>query len=192
MENKLLKENKKRHRKQASQKQLTAFQLRAQGLSPTEAARKAGYSEATINTPKQIFTSQALVTAVDKFKLELKDKDLTTDYMAAKIKEWMEAQTIIRDKQGNVHYQSDYQTQQNAYKFLKEILIDQEIKEKQPIKKTLTLTEYLTPQNIQSTDSNPIQELSPSETPHIIDTIESNLSYKEEKEQDKILEELII
>lgn len=189
METVLLKGNKKKHRKQASQKQLVAIQLVSQGMSKSEAMRKAGYSEKTVNTPKQVFTSQAIVTAVDKFKLELKDKGLTTDYMAAKIQEWMDAQ----DSKGN----PDYLIQQNAYKFLKEILIDQEVKDKQPIKKTLTLTEYLQPNTNEDSLSNPIEINVEEENilediikPHIVDRID--VGKEEDKPVEQELEELII
>ena len=192
---------KKKHRKQASKMQLTAIALRAKGMNPTEAGRRAGYSEATLRTPKKIFTSQAIVAAVDKYKLELKDKGLTTDYMATKIKEWLEAEDIMMDKLGNVHHQPNYIAQQNAYKFLKEVLIDEEKKKDQPIKKTLTLTEYLTPNTRDIPDSNvqdtseaieldTIQDFASTNTPHIIDTKssleESTNPYKE------TIEELII
>lgn len=184
-----VKGNKKKYRKYASQKQLTAIQLRAQGLSPTEAARKAGYSEASINTPKKIFTSQAIVTAVDKFKLELNDKGLTTDYMSAKLKEWMEATITVKDKLGHeIGTTPAYDIQQKAYQFLKEILIDQEKKQDPTIKKTITLTEYLQPQTnptLQEVNIEPLEDL--LDQPHIIDTPEKKEEYKE-----PTLEELII
>lgn len=185
----LLKGNKKKHRKQATQKQLVAIQLVSQGLTKSEAMRKAGYSEKTINTPKQVFTSQAIVTAVDKFKLELKDKGLTTDYMAAKIQEWMDAQ----DSKGN----PDYLIQQNAYKFLKEILIDQDKENKGQVKKTLTLTEYLQPNDsyqsqpaeITEKDLNIVEDIQDIVKPHILDvSIETSIEQPIKEE----LEELII
>lgn len=182
--------NRKKHRKQASQKQLIAISLVSQGLSKTEAMRRAGYSKSMINTPKQVFTSQAIMTAVDKFKLELKDKGLTTDYMASKLAEWLEAGSIEHP---------DYQTQLKAYEFLKQIVIDEEKKQDQPIKRTMTLTEYLQP-NISSSkttaDIDPLQDLLASDQPHILDLEDRSKNESpvvlEEKNTEKTLEELII
>lgn len=130
--------NKKKHRKQASKKQMIAIALHSQGLSKADSMRKAGYSPKSLQKPSQVFTSQAIVTAVDKLKLELKDIGLTTEYIAYKLKELLEADKL--DKQ-------DYNIQLKALDMLKQILIDQELK--QPINtnitKTITLTEYLQP-----------------------------------------------
>jgi hypothetical protein len=126
----------KKHRKQATSMQLMAINLHSQGMSKTQAMRKAGYRESTISNPRNVFSSNAIVTAVDKFKLQLNDKNLTTEYMATKLSEWFEA----TDAQGN----PDYTTQLQAYKLVKEIVIDSEVKQDKPIR-TVTLSEYLQP-----------------------------------------------
>lgn len=126
---------KKKHRKQASKKQLTAIALHAQGLSKAEAARRAGYPPSVIHNPQKIFTSQAITTVVDKFKLQLEDVGLTTEYIAIKLKDMLEA-SKKSDK--------DYLTQLNALKMLKEILVDQDLKTKkeQPSRR-VTIEEFI-------------------------------------------------
>lgn len=126
---------KKRHRKQASSKQRTAIALHAQGLSKAESARRAGYSATMIKNPQQIFTSQAITTVVDKFKLQLEDVGLTTEYIAIKLKDMLEA-TKKSDK--------DYLTQLNALKMLKEILVDQDLKQKKDTpSRRVTIEEFI-------------------------------------------------
>ena len=83
-----------KHNLKATQKQITALQLINQGMSPTQAMLKAGYSKSSARIPKQaLLTSQAVTSVVDKFKLELQDAGLTTAYMAAKFQEWLTATT---------------------------------------------------------------------------------------------------
>lgn len=160
---------KKKHRKQVSQKQLTAISLHAQGLSKTEAMRRAGYAKSMLNVPKKVFTSQAIVTAVDKFKLELKDLGLATDYMAVKLKEFIEAE----DRHGN----PDYLTQIQAFKLLKEVLIDQDLKAKTPegsqMARRLTVEEFIVKEGQPQSPKAPKLPLNGQEveelTPHIKD-----------------------
>ena len=140
-----------KHNLKATQKQITALQLINQGMSPTQAMLKAGYSKSSARIPKQaLLTSQAVTSVVDKFKLELQDAGLTTAYMAAKFQEWLTATTE--------HGKPDYQTQQQAYRFFKEVVIEPDIVKKNDpnliSRKTISLEEYITP----SKDNTPSLE----------------------------------
>lgn len=162
---------KRKYRKAASDKQLQAIMLHAQGLSKTAAVKKAGYKESVQRNPGKVFSGQALVSAVDKFKLELKDQGLTTQYWATKFAEWA--------KKGNI------KEQQETYKLFKEVAIDSPKKEDPAVKRTITLTEYLnaSPEKVVETapdisnDEEGMEELKP----YISDEIPSSSDMKEEE-----------
>lgn len=175
-----LKAVKRKYRKPISDKALTAITLHAQGLSKTEAVRRAGYSESVQRVPKQVFTGQALINAVDKFKLELKDQGLTTDYWAAKFAEWA--------KKGNI------KQQQETYKLYKEVALDSDLKKPEDnIKRTFTLTEYLdsgtkSPENtLKSVDSTEDDESTIELKPYISDIVETEPEDIKEEEGELII-----
>lgn len=146
--------------------QLKALTLHAQGLTKTEAVKKAGYSKSVQNVPSQVFTGTAIVSAVDRFKLQLKDVGLTTEYWATKFKQWSE--------------HPDPKTQQEAYKLYREIALANEIKKPEDsIKRTVTLTEYLNPATPNSRPSEP----SPKTPPN---------SSSEEEEEQRLMQSVAI
>ncbi len=162
---------------------MIAIQLKAQGMSKTEALRKAGYSESTVRTPQKVFTSQAIMTAVDKFKLELKDAGLTTEYMASKFREWMEKGNVLE--------------QQSAYKLYKEVVLDQELKtkpEEGQLKRRVTLEEFIgSPNSFTQAQQSPEQAIEGQEVIEAVPHIADNYPEVEKKElREKESEEVII
>lgn len=82
---------KRRYHRKATQKQLTAIQLIAKGMSARQAMLKAGYSSKVVNQPgRKLLRSQAITTIVDKVRFQLQDEGLTTAYIVKKMKELTE------------------------------------------------------------------------------------------------------
>lgn len=115
-------------------KQLTAMRLINQGMSAHKAMLTAGYSKNVASNPgNKLFKSNAILTMIDRMKLELERVDVTAPYLATKFKQWLEAE----NKSG-----PDYQTQLGAYDRLKDIY-DLKPQQNHELKRKITLEEFV-------------------------------------------------
>lgn len=158
----------RRNRRVATTKQLTALKLLesckhgkevgshcgeckgiAKPISKRQAMLKAGYSPMSALNPKQnLMETQAIRSIIDKFHLQLKNEGITTEIVAKKYAEHLNAQKPIIDlKTGEVIAEvPDYKTQTEARKDLKDIFGLTPTKEDvKNVSRTITLTEYLSP-----------------------------------------------
>ena len=106
-----------------------------QGVTPTEAMRKAGYAESTVRNPKQkLLRSNAVLDIVQQVKFELEDQGLTVQFLVQKYKQLIEAKKTDPD---------NYEVQ---LKDVKEIMVlhgvDRETKRETP-KRRITLEEFI-------------------------------------------------
>lgn len=100
--------------KHPTKKQLQALQLIEQGHSAHQAMIKAGYSEATARNPKtNLYKADGVLSAIERYQLELNNQGITTTYLAEKQRELLEA----TDKEGNPNHKVQLEalklTQQN-------------------------------------------------------------------------------
>lgn len=109
-----------KHSRPATSKQITALKLinevdpeTNKPYSKRKAMLKAGYSVKAAENPKRLMESQAITTIVDQFKLELKDRGVTTAYLASKYAEWLDATNAIG--------RPDYHVQLEAGKLIKDV-----------------------------------------------------------------------
>lgn len=78
-----------RGKKSPSKKAITAIQLVNQGMTPTQAMLKAGYSKSTARNPKNnLLTKPSVVSIIDTMKTTLQDKNITGVYLASKLAEF--------------------------------------------------------------------------------------------------------
>lgn len=75
--------------KTPTKKQTMAMDLITQGMSPTEAMRKAGYSKASTRIPKQVLLKSAGVTGIlQVMQGQLLDSDINGIYLAERLAEF--------------------------------------------------------------------------------------------------------
>lgn len=151
--------NMPKHHKKASIKQITALKLMNETDPETgkmytkrKAMLRAGYSKKMANNPKHLMQSQAIVSIVDKFHLELKDAGITTAYLANKYAEWLDASEPIRGIGGVVRDPDTkeiimkplYQIQIEAGKLLRDVysLTPQKEDKEKPVK-SISLEDFV-------------------------------------------------
>lgn len=79
--------------KHPTKKQTTALTLISNGLSPTEAMRKAGYSESTIRIPKQALLKAAGTQAIIQvMQTELMNQGITGLFLADKLAKFAQSE----------------------------------------------------------------------------------------------------
>lgn len=124
---------KRRHRA-PSVRQIRALQLMNQGWSKRRAMREAGYSEHSVKVhPHLVTRSRAALEIFDSMKDALVNSELNGEYMAAKIKRWLEAQKGDPD---------DYQTQIAAGRLYKDIVTPKEVPASN-LKRKVTFEEFI-------------------------------------------------
>lgn len=136
-----------------TKKQTTALQLINNGLSPRQAMLKAGYSEEAANHPKRLFKSQGVQALIDKFQFELSDVGVTTNYLAKKYAEWLDATKkqsvkVSVDDKGRPIFElvdmPDYNVQIEAGKMLKEVFnLKPDTKKNEGLAKRVTFEEFV-------------------------------------------------
>ena len=144
--------NYRRHKK-PSEKQLKVVALLEANpdLSPTEAARLAGYAENTVkNVGVNVMKKPLVQTLLDNYRYELRQHNINPARLAAKMDEWLDASDPIitiagplRDKDGNVVMKPDRKSQIAAGKLLHDVYgVKADPKESEGLKRRMTIEEY--------------------------------------------------
>ncbi len=106
-----------------TKQQAKAMELIREGVKPTRAMKKAGYSKYTSTHPRENLLQAASVQSIiEQYKAEYTQVGITPQYMARKAAEWLEAQKQISARNGgqaNAETDDfievpDYQTQLKA------------------------------------------------------------------------------
>lgn len=125
----------KKHK--ATIRQIRTLQYMNQGMSKHAAQLKAGYKETTAEKPKRVFFARKGVQQmiVDMAE-QLVNQGLTTQYMALKFKQWLEAE----NNEGN----PDTKNQLEAYKEWKKVMDEHSGAEQGlKMKRKLTIEEFV-------------------------------------------------
>lgn len=124
-------------------RQIKALQYVNQGMSKRQAMKKAGYSKAVWNhNSSTLMKKQGVQQMLGSMQGKLTDAGLTTEYMAKKFKEWLEAQKIHTSHTEPDREVPDYDTQIKAYdRWEKVIGVTQGTKGK--VKRQMTVTEFV-------------------------------------------------
>lgn len=120
--------------------QVRALQYINQGMSKRAAMIKAGYSKSSaINPGKVLMNKKGVKNILISMAGELNDAGLTTEYMVAKFKEWLEA-----EKSSESGKSPDYEIQLKAYKEWKKVMDEQAGDTLKPgVKRKLTIEEFI-------------------------------------------------
>lgn len=121
-----------------SLKQIKTVQLINQGYSTHRAMKEAGYSQSSLKQSYKFKKSPVVQNLMINLGKKLRDKGFTSEYLADKFMEWMEAEKVT--KYGK---DKDYDTQIKAYREAKEIFKPQEAMSK-GVKRKLTIEEFVT------------------------------------------------
>lgn len=121
----------------ATIKQIRTLQYMNQGMSRRKAQLKAGYSQAHADIPKHIFfKKKGVQQMIVDMAEQLVNQDLTTQYMAIKFKQWIEA----KNDKGN----PDTKQQIDAYREWKKVMDQhQEAESGLKMKRKLTIEEFV-------------------------------------------------
>jgi hypothetical protein len=115
-------------------RQIKAIQLMNQGYSKRRAMIEAGYSVHSANVhPHEVTRSRAALEIFDSMKDALINSKLNGEYMAAKIKRWLEAKKSDPD---------DYQTQIAAGRLYRDIVEPKQVSPSN-LKRKVTYEEFL-------------------------------------------------
>lgn len=121
------------YRRKPSQKQVQAIQLINKGLSPRQAMLRAGYSVNVAKNPKQNLLSKSQVlTIVEQMKLTLQQEGIDGIYLGNKL-------AALAKSDSSKDFIMAYD------RIAKVIGIEGKQAEAEPIKRQITLTEYLHP-----------------------------------------------
>lgn len=149
----------RRRRRQATLRQIKAIKYLSEGMSKRAAMMKAGYAVTTaMHEAHKLTTSTAVEGLLDKLKDDLAQKGLTTDKIADKFVEWLDAQrtvgarVVVKREGGELPTAEsrtddfievpDYDTQIKAYDRWKGIMDSGDKKDK-GIKRKLTIEEFI-------------------------------------------------
>ena len=123
-------------------KQIKTLQLINQGYSTRRAMKEAGYANGSLNKSHIIISKNPTVQRM-KIGLEHKlwEKGLTTEFLADKFMEWINAQKPFSSHTEPDKMIPDYDTQLKAFDRAKEIMNPQE--PNKGIKRKLTITEFV-------------------------------------------------
>jgi phage terminase small subunit len=144
--------------KKLTKKQLTAINLISKGLSARQAMLRAGYSEITASQPtKNLLSRPQVLSLVDTMKLTLERQDINGVSLANKLVEWFK--------------NPNYKVSMGAYDRIAKIVGIEPSKQdlKEPIKRQITLTEYLQP-NTQPIEGKPDTNHLEASVAHIEET----------------------
>lgn len=121
----------------ATLKQIKTLLYMNQGMSKHRAQLKAGYSKVGANkTKKSFFAKKGVKQMIVDMADQLADQGLTTQYMAVKFKQWLEAETV----QGI----PDTKNQIEAYKEWKKVMDERDTAEGGlKMKRKLTIEEFV-------------------------------------------------
>lgn len=98
-----------------TKKQATALELIRDGVPPTVAMRKAGYSELTSQAPsRNLLRSASAKSIIEQYRDAYTRVGITPDFMAAKTSEWLEATKIKTSMTEPDKIVPDYETQLKA------------------------------------------------------------------------------
>lgn len=132
-----------KRRQKPTQKQVDALKYYMQGYSKRQALLKAGYAVSVANAPTEYFRTPMMLALYDKMQGHFEREGITLPYVAKKVKQWFEAESVTVDKYGGEHRQPDYKIQQGAFDRWKSF-VEPKQGEGQLKKKEMTLTEYIT------------------------------------------------
>lgn len=127
--------------------QIKALIYKNQGMSKYKAMLKAGYSNNLARKPNRDFYNlKGVKMMIESMASRIMDEGLTTEYMAIKFKEWMDAQKIHTSHTEPDKHVPDYDTQLKAYDRWKKIM-DNEASGRPlegGVKRKLTIEEFVT------------------------------------------------
>lgn len=126
-------------------KQIAALNYINQGMSKRQAMIRAGYSVSTARYPKgNLMVSNGAKQTMESLKEELINKGLTVEYMAGKIKEWIDAKKIITSHTGPDFEFPDWEVQIKGFKEYGKIMgFDSSQDEIAKVKRKMTITEFV-------------------------------------------------
>lgn len=110
----------------------------SQGYSRRQAMLHAGYKLSTANQSIRVMRTNSMINLVESFQDKLAKAGITTDYIAAKIAEWMEATKIV-----NGNEVPAYDTQLKAYSIVVTIMKETEKMQDGKPKPKLSIEEFL-------------------------------------------------
>lgn len=134
------------NKKQPTLKQIKAIKYINQGMSAYKAMQKAGYSQETSMKPSQnLFNKRGVQSLILTMGHEMAAEGLTSKYMVAKFKEWMEAQKIHTSHTEPDREVPDYDVQIRAYDRWEKVMTrGQEQMGLGTVKRKITLEEFIT------------------------------------------------
>ena len=163
--------------KAPTKKQLTAMSLISKGMSPTQAMLKAGYSKSSSRIPKQaLFKSAGVMNVIEQMQGQLLDDGITPLFLAHQLAKFAKSENP--------------KVFAMAYDRISKIIGIEASKNEEPIKRQITLTEYLEPLKdiVAPTTSLPeTDSLQDNLIPHISDS-----PFNSSEGNKEALEELII
>lgn len=138
-------EPKKRRRRAPTIKQIKAVQFMNQGMTPTEAQRKAGYSPGMVNShgKAKFFKQQGVQTLLGGMKEVLISADLTQQFMATKMREWMDATKVDHSHTEPDREVPDYKVQMDAYDRWLGIMSEGQVDPKKRPSRKVTFEEWV-------------------------------------------------
>jgi len=136
--------HKRTRRTKPTIKQIKAIQYINQGMSKAAAMRKAGYSPKSAAKPSQkLMNKDGVKSILESMNGKLLDAGLSSDYMAFKMKEWIDAKKISKGGREI----SDYDTQIKAYdRWEKQMgLLSSAVLKSHPgqLRRKMTVTEFI-------------------------------------------------
>jgi len=141
----------KRRRRAPTIKQVKAIKYVNQGNSVRKALILAGYSIKTANKSTDFFKHRGVQNAIGTLKQHILDQGLSTEKIATKFKEWIDAQhkvpqVVDRDEKGKPIYEyvnePDYDTQVKGYDRWKDVM-DENGGSSGKVKRKLTIEEFI-------------------------------------------------
>ena len=130
-------------------KQIKTLQLVNQGYSVRRAMKEAGYSLGSLNKSHILFKKSPTVQRMMKdLNHKLYEKGYTTEFLADKFMEWINAEKPFSSHTEADKMIPDYDIQLKAYDRAKEIMNPEE--QTKGIKRKLTLEEFITGEEEQS------------------------------------------
>lgn len=162
-------------------KQKIAIDLIGKGFSARAAMLKAGYSKVTASQPKKnLLSKPKILNIVDQMKLTLENEGIDGEFLAHKLAKMAKSE--------------NYKEFTAGYDRIKTITGIEAKQEEQIKKRELTLTEYLTPRDLQ-TNPETKEEVIPNNQDNLISNIIDTKEVVEEQpinNTESTLAELII
>lgn len=132
----------RKYNRAPTQRQIKALQLINQGYSVHRAMKEAGYSKSSLKLSYKFKKSPIVQKMMTNLNSTLYEKGLTTEFMADKFMEWLNAKKPFTSHTEEDRDVPDYDTQIKAYDRVKEVINPQ--KHEGGIKRKLEITEFIT------------------------------------------------